>query len=73
MRNLEIPIVARIGSADAAVPVTKAQELVSAARHGTLEIVEGKGHALMVEDQAGTVTSVLRALASAGLSTDTAR
>ncbi|HEX7601726.1 MAG TPA: alpha/beta hydrolase [Polyangiaceae bacterium] len=73
VRELEIPIVARVGSADGAVGVTKAQELVNAARHGTLELVEGKGHALMVEDQAGTVASVLRALASRGLSTDTAR
>jgi pimeloyl-ACP methyl ester carboxylesterase len=66
VHELDIPIVARIGTADVAVPPSKAEELVRAARHGTLELVEGKAHALMVEDQAGTVASVVRAQASLG-------
>ena len=66
VRELEIPILARIGSADVAVPPSKAEELVRAARHGARERVEGKAHALMVEDPAGTVASVVRALASLG-------
>ncbi len=55
-------VTARSGTKDAAVPVEKAEELVRAVPLGTLQRVEGAGHALLVEDEAATVGAILESL-----------
>lgn len=63
--ELDIPIVARVGDQDVAVPPAYSEALARAARRGVLEIVPGAGHALLLQDLAGTVRSVRAALAAA--------
>ena len=59
---LRIPIVARVGSADAAAPEPKSEAIVKACASARLELVEGAGHALVYEDLDGTVASLRRLL-----------
>jgi pimeloyl-ACP methyl ester carboxylesterase len=54
-----------VGSEDVAAPPAKSEAIVSAARHGTLHVVPHVGHALTIEDAAGTESDVRRALGSA--------
>lgn len=60
--ELRIPILARVGEADVAVPAACSRALCAAARQGTLEIVPGVAHGLFYEDCEATVASVVRAL-----------
>lgn len=60
LQRIRCPIVARTGTADQAVPLTHAEELV-ALTSGTLEAVPGAGHMLLLEDFEGTLASVRRA------------
>jgi pimeloyl-ACP methyl ester carboxylesterase len=55
---LRVPVVARVGSADAATPPPKSEAIVKACPSARLEIVEGAGHALMYEDVEGTLASL---------------
>jgi len=60
LAGLDCPIVARTGEEDVAAPPAHARSIIEAARHGTLEIVPGVGHALFVEDHAATVATLRR-------------
>lgn len=60
---LMCPVLVRNGTADPVCPPPKAQAIVSAARDGSLELVDGAGHALMIEDSADTAASVMRFVA----------
>jgi pimeloyl-ACP methyl ester carboxylesterase len=62
LANVDARIVARHGTADATIPVSKSADLARAARHGRFEPVEGRGHALLLEDREGTWTAIERAL-----------
>jgi pimeloyl-ACP methyl ester carboxylesterase len=57
---LQIPVIARVGSADAAAPVAKSEAIAKACPSGRLEVVDGAGHALMYEDVEGTLASMRR-------------
>lgn len=56
--SLSFPILARVGDGDVAVPKAYSESLVEKAPNARLEVVEGVGHALMLEDRHGTVNSV---------------
>ena len=60
---LGIPVVARVGSLDAACPVARSQRLVAVVPTASLEVVEGAGHALLLEGFEATLASVERLLA----------
>ena len=59
LRNLRIPVLARVGALDVATPVSLSQRIVDAIPGAKLEIVEGKGHALLLEDTEATVASIV--------------
>lgn len=56
--TLRCPVTARTGILDVAVPLAHAQHLVDAVRVGTLQPVEGAGHALLLEDFDATAAAV---------------
>lgn len=60
--RLAIPVVARVGQLDAAVPPRFSEEIARLATGGRLEVAPACGHALLYEDPSATVASVLRAL-----------
>ncbi len=60
LAELQCPIVARTGALDVAVPATHAESIAAAASHATLEVVPGAGHALFLEDRAGTLDAIRR-------------
>jgi len=60
IKELECPVVARTGDLDAAVPVHHARAIATSAKRGRLEIVPAVGHALMIEDRAGTIDAIRR-------------
>lgn len=60
--ELSVHLVARIGAEDQAVPVAAAEAIVAGVRGASLEVVPGVGHALPIEDFAGTAASIRRAL-----------
>jgi pimeloyl-ACP methyl ester carboxylesterase len=66
LSELTCPIVARHGTADIAVPIAHAEQLVAGARHAELQRVEGAGHALLVEDFEATTGALLDHLRRAG-------
>jgi len=61
--DLAIPVVARVGELDAAVPLTYSEEIVASCPNARLELVRGHGHALLVEQPAETVAAIRAALA----------
>jgi 3-oxoadipate enol-lactonase len=58
LRDLAIPILARVGDADQAAPVPFSREIVDHAANATLQIVQGCGHAIFYEDREGTREAV---------------
>ncbi len=59
LKNLRIPVLARVGALDIASPPPLSQRIVEAIPGAKLEIVEGKGHALLLEDTDATVASIM--------------
>jgi pimeloyl-[acyl-carrier protein] methyl ester esterase len=58
LSTLRIPVLARVGALDVATPVVLSQRIVDAIPGAQLEIVEGKGHALLLENTDATVASI---------------
>jgi 3-oxoadipate enol-lactonase len=63
---LRCPVYARVGDLDAGCPPSWSQDLVRCVPRGELELVHGVGHALMIEDVAGTVAAVRARVLAAG-------
>ncbi len=63
LARLDVPVTARVGGADVAAPLAHSKEIVGACKHGALQVVDGAGHALLLEDRDATVAAVLAALA----------
>lgn len=63
--DLQCPVVARTGELDVAVPPIHARAIAGAAREGTLELVSGVAHAVLLEDRAGTLEAIRRVCALA--------
>lgn len=61
--ELEIPIFARVGMADRALPPSASADLVRLARRGALKTVPNVGHALLEEDAEGSIAAVVQTLA----------
>lgn len=59
---LSCPVLARTGTLDRACPPEKARAIAAACAKGSLELVEGAGHALLLEDSDETIASVTRFL-----------
>jgi 3-oxoadipate enol-lactonase len=59
---LDVPVIARVGTLDVVTPPAKSEAIVRTARHGTLQLVDGSGHALPYEDARGTADAVLAAV-----------
>lgn len=55
---LRIPVLARVGELDIATPPELSQRIVNAIPNAKLQLVEGKGHALLLEDTDATVDSI---------------
>ncbi len=66
LSTLSMPILARAGALDAAVPYTASEVIASSVKHGRLELVPGVGHSLLIEDVEGTLASVKRLIESLG-------
>jgi pimeloyl-ACP methyl ester carboxylesterase len=64
LAELDVPLLARVGELDVATPVAWSEAVVAASPRGTLEIVPGAGHALLVEDAEATCASIRRFLAA---------
>ena len=64
---LTVPILARIGALDLAMPLSCSYDLQTNARHAdvTVEIAPGVGHAILLEDFDATAASIERHLAAA--------
>jgi pimeloyl-ACP methyl ester carboxylesterase len=62
LSEVQVPVVARVGTLDVAAPPAYSERLVAGVPHGRLERVEGAGHALLLEDREGTLASLARAL-----------
>jgi len=62
LRDLAAPLVARVGELDQAAPKDYSEELVALVPAGSLQIVPGRGHALLIEDRAATLAAVKEAL-----------
>lgn len=60
------PVYARVGSADAGAPPAYSEDIVRHVRHGELEIVDGRGHALLIEDRDATVAALATRIRAAG-------
>lgn len=60
LAEMECPLLARTGALDLAIPVSHAESMAATAPHGTLEVVPGVGHALFLEDLAGTLDAIRR-------------
>jgi 3-oxoadipate enol-lactonase len=63
--TLDIPIMARVGDADIAVPLAHSKAICIAAKKGELQVVPGAGHLLLVEDADGTRIAAERTFANA--------
>lgn len=59
LHQLKIPVLARVGDLDVTAPPSHSHRIVNAIADAKLEIVEGKGHALLLEDTEDTVASTL--------------
>ena len=55
---LRMPVLARVGELDVAAPLVFSQRIVAAVPGARLEVVSGKGHALLLEDTGATVASI---------------
>jgi pimeloyl-ACP methyl ester carboxylesterase len=58
LNTLRVPVLARVGALDVATPVALSQLIVDSITGAQLEIVEGKGHALLLEDADATISSI---------------
>jgi len=56
--GLNIPLLARVGTLDVAAPPEISRRIVENVKGARLELVEGKGHALLLEDTEATVESI---------------
>lgn len=61
--ELELPIFARVGMADRALPPSASADLVRLARRGALKTVPNVGHALLEEDSEASIAAVVQSLA----------
>jgi 3-oxoadipate enol-lactonase len=61
---LDLPVLVRVGSIDAASPPERSRRIIEVARHGAFEEVPGVGHALLCEDFDSTAASIERHLRS---------
>jgi pimeloyl-ACP methyl ester carboxylesterase len=61
---LDIAVLVRVGSIDAASPLERSRRIAKVARRAALEEVPGVGHALLCEDFDSTATSIERHLRS---------
>ncbi len=57
---IECPVLLRVGAADQASPPAKSEAIAAKLANATVEVVPDVGHALLLEDEAGTVASVER-------------
>lgn len=62
LAGLSIPIVARVGELDLACPPAYSKEIARIAPNATLQIVDGHGHALLLEQPTETIAAVRAAL-----------
>lgn len=62
---VEAFLVARVGELDMATPPAWSEEIVRRAPRAALQVVPGKGHALLIEDEAATIEAVREALETA--------
>lgn len=58
-------VYARVGSLDVGAPPSCSEELVSLVANGSLDIVEGCGHGMLIEDLLGTVEAIAAQVRSA--------
>lgn len=56
--QISSPLLLRVGSEDAAAPVALSEEIARAVPRARLEVVEGAGHALLIEDLPATIDVV---------------
>jgi pimeloyl-ACP methyl ester carboxylesterase len=56
--ELRIPLLARVGTLDVSAPPEISRRIVENVKGARLELVEGKGHALLFEDTEATVESI---------------
>lgn len=61
---LSCPVLARVGSLDAATPIAFSEAITKHAPNAHLDIVEGSGHLLLFEDRDRTIAAVERFLSS---------
>jgi 3-oxoadipate enol-lactonase len=65
LASLKIKIVARVGELDVAAPPIVSEAIISTCHSGSLQVVPGCGHALLVEDEVATIAAVRAAVVAA--------
>jgi 3-oxoadipate enol-lactonase len=63
LAELDVPVLARVGSLDVAVPPPYSEEIARLCPRGRLEIVDGMGHAQVIEQPAATAAAIRAAIA----------
>lgn len=61
--KLEVPVLARVGELDLAVPRHYSEEIATLCPHGRLEVAHGHGHALLLEQPDETIAAIRAAIA----------
>ncbi len=59
LERLRLPVLLRVGEEDGATPATSVREVARGIPGSKLEVVAGKGHALLLEDLEATVASTV--------------
>ena len=65
IRGFQPVVYARVGELDIGAPPMLSREIIDLVAHGTLQIVPGVGHGLMIEDGAATTAAVVHAISNA--------
>lgn len=65
LRGLTTPVYARVGALDVGAPPACSEEIVSLVANGSLDVVPGCGHGLLIEDLAGTVDAIATRIGAA--------
>lgn len=64
LKELRVPVLARVGALDVAVPAEHSKTIGAGVLRGTVQLVPGCGHALLYQDLAGTTAAIVQHLSA---------
>lgn len=66
LAGVTCPVYARVGTLDVGCPPAYSEDIVRGVPHGELELVDGCGHALLIEDHDATVAAIATRIRARG-------